>query len=308
MLLQTKSYEFTPILGWSISRFELFNKCKRQYFYTYYSKHVPNVPQYKIKQLRDLTSVPLEVGNVTHDVVEAYLKRLQKSDSNIDETRFFTYAQDKTREYFSRKTFMEVYYKTAASVSLADATAKVEKCLTNFLRSPVCSWVFMKALTNKDNWLIEPGGYGETRLDGMKAYCKMDFLFPVEDTIHILDWKTGRKDPYKHRSQLLGYAVAASANFGIPWDRIFPKIVYLHPEFAEYEIRLCETDLTGFTDTVRAQTQQMHALCRDVEQNLPLPIESFPMTPSATICGQCQFRELCFPEGDTPSKESLIEG
>jgi ATP-dependent helicase/DNAse subunit B len=95
MQLAYAAYPFSPILGWSISRYEVFDKCKRQYFYTYYSKHGPVVPHYKMAQLRDLTSVPLEIGNVVHDVLEAFLKRLQKSDSDIDEQRFFLYARQK---------------------------------------------------------------------------------------------------------------------------------------------------------------------------------------------------------------------
>jgi len=33
-----------------------------------------------------------------------------------------------------------------------------------------------------------------------------------------------------------------------------------------------------------------------VEQNIPLDIEEFPKNPSPTLCKQCRFRELCFPE------------
>ena len=102
MVLKYPSYEFTPVLGWSISRYEVFDKCKRQYFYTYYPKHVPGVPFYKMAALKDLTSVPLEIGNVVHDILEAFLRRLQKSDSNIDENRFLEFAREKTDEYFSR--------------------------------------------------------------------------------------------------------------------------------------------------------------------------------------------------------------
>lgn len=59
MPLAFEKYAFTAMLGWSISRYEVFDKCKRQYFYSYYSKYVPQVPHYKMAQLRDLTSVPL---------------------------------------------------------------------------------------------------------------------------------------------------------------------------------------------------------------------------------------------------------
>ena len=224
MNLKYDKFPFTPILGWSSSRYELFDKCKRQYYYNYYANHVKDIPVYKIKKLKELTSVPLEIGNVIHDVMEAFLKRLQKSDSDIDEKRFFEYAKQKANDYFSHKTFIELYYNQIEKIDEDSVNAKIDGCLNNFISSPTYNWLFMKAINNRENWMIEPGGYGETRLDGLKAYCKMDFLFPVDEHIYILDWKTGKKDEYKHRNQLVGYAAAASSNFNISWKVIFPKI------------------------------------------------------------------------------------
>jgi hypothetical protein len=293
--LEYGKYEYTPILGWSVSRYEQFEKCRRQYFYSYYHKYVREVPLYKMTQLRDLTSVPLEIGNVIHDVIEAFLKRLQKNDNNIDEKRFYEYARQKTDEYFSTKTFIETYYGYIDTIDMEAVSGKIKTCLDNFMNSPCYNWIFMKAIVNRENWMIEPEGYGETRLDGMKAYCKMDFLLPVQDEVHILDWKTGKKDPAKHSGQIIGYAAAASANFGVPRDRIFPKIVYLYPAFDELELRITDEDFTGFIGSVRAQTQMMYSYCSDKDKNIPLSIDKFEKMPSPTLCRQCRFQELCFP-------------
>jgi hypothetical protein len=151
----------------------------------------------------------------------------------------------------------------------------------------------MKAMTNKTGWMIEPGGYGETRLDGMKAYCKMDFLFPVDDEVHILDWKTGAKDSAKHTAQLMGYAVAANSNFSIPWNKIYPKIVYLYPRYDELEIAFSESDLGGFFGTIREQVREMQRYCDDVDQNIPRDISEFAPSPGGGICRNCKFQELC---------------
>lgn len=302
MHLEYETFPFTPILGWSSSRYELFDKCKRQYFFTYYAKYVTDVPLYKMKMLKSLTSVPLEIGNVTHDVMEAFLRRLQKSDSDIDESRFFEYARVQMNEYFSKKTFIETYYNQADRIDREAAENKITACLQNFLNSPIYNWIFMKAINNRKNWMIEPGGYGETRLNGMKAYCKMDFLFPVDGHIYILDWKTGKKDEYKHTGQLIGYAAAASNNFNLSWNIIFPKIVYLYPEFDELEINLKESDLENFFKRVEDQTKEMHSYNADKENNTPLPIDKFPMTPSTGICRFCNFQELCFPDTKKPRK------
>ena len=305
MPLHYETYPYTPKLGWSISRYEVFDKCKRQYFYTYYSKHVPGVPRYKMALLKDLTSLPLEIGNVVHDVIEAFLVRLQKNDTDIDEQRFFQYARQKTMDCFSKKTFIETYYRQQ-TLDTEKAHAKTDACLKNFIGSPSYSWIFMKALRGRENWMIEPAGYGETRFDGLKAYCKMDFLMPVGGDVYILDWKTGLKDEAKHGAQLKGYAAAASHNFGIPWDRIFPKIVYLYPSYDELEFRLDNDGYAAFVATIRAQTDEMLASCSNKEENIPLPIDRFPMNPSPALCRQCKFQELCFPggrESSNPAKE-----
>ena len=296
MELHYQTYPFTPILGWSISRYELFNKCKRQYFYTYYSKYATNVPQYKLNQLKQLTSVPLEIGNVVHDVLEAFLRRLQKSDSSIDEKRFFEFAHKLSDQYFSSKTFLEIYYNQIKQIDMQKVYDKIDTCLISFINSHCYSWIFMVAMRDRSNWMIEPAGYGETRLDGLKAYCKMDFLLPVDDCIYILDWKTGSKDVAKHTGQLLGYAAAASSNFGISWDRIFPKIIYLFPVFDELEIKLDDTTLMGYFETIRTQTEEMYGYCSSVKENKPSHIDAFELRPSPGICRQCRFQELCFTD------------
>ncbi len=294
--LKYETYSYTAEPGWSISRYEMFDTCKRRYFYTYYRRHVTDVPHYTIQKLREMTSVPLETGNVVHDVMEAFLRRLQKDDSAIDEEKLLAYSAEKTSEYFGRKTFMELYYGDRERIDMEAVHEKVRTCLANFLGSPTCNWIYMKALTNRDNWMIEPPGYGETRLDGIKAYCKMDFLFPVDDDVYILDWKTGRKDTFKHTRQLTGYAAAASNNFHIPWSRISPRIVYLYPAFEELEAVLKEEDIQSFLERVRAESEEMKSFCVDPQRNIPLPIDHFPPAPSPSICRNCVFRELCFPD------------
>jgi hypothetical protein len=302
MELKYESYAFTPILGWSISRYEVFDKCKRQYFYSYYSKFVEGVPVYKINKLKELTSVPLEIGNVVHDCIEAFLRRLQKSDSSIDEKRFFEYARSLARKYFSEKTFMETYYGAIDKIDMDRVFEKIDKCLNNFINGPLYSWIYMVAIRDKSNWMIEPAGYGETRLDGLKAYCKMDFLLPVGDEIHILDWKTGGKDEVKHSSQLLGYAAATNHNFNIPLKNIYPKIVYLHPSYDELQVDCAKHDFSSLYNTIRQQTSLMYSYCENSEKNVPKSIDSFPASPSPSLCRQCKFQELCFPERMNPVK------
>ena len=136
MDLKYQKYDFTPVLGWSISRFEMFDKCKRQYFYNYYSRFVPDVPQYKMTWYKELTSVALEIGNVVHDVLEKFLKRLQVSISDIDEERFFQYARSLTEQYFSGKTFIEKYYGYCDTIDMTGVHEKSQPALITHKAPP----------------------------------------------------------------------------------------------------------------------------------------------------------------------------
>ena len=81
--------------------------------------------------------------------------------------------------------------------------------------------------------MIEPPGYGQTEINGLKAYCKVDFLFPVEDMIYIMDWKTGKADTDKHTKQMIGYSAWASYHFEHAPEKIQPIIAYLKPDYSE---------------------------------------------------------------------------
>lgn len=300
MQVKLGSYKFSRILGWSNSRYELFSKCKRAYYYTYYPKFVTSVPTSKVQFLKALTTVPLEIGNIVHHIVEAFLKRLQKSNASIEEERFIHYGLNLCQRLFTEKTFLEEYYKQVEQVNKEFALQRIEGTLRSFLKSEVYSWIFMKAINNRDHWLIEPEGYGETRINGLKAYSKMDFLFPVDDELYILDWKSGKKDIIKHTNQLLGYAVAIkSENPHIPINSIYPQIVYMSPERIEvFEVAITEEKINNYFNTVEQQTREMHSYCANIDDNIPLPIDQFQQTDHKKICHYCQFQELC-KEDDT---------
>src|SRR6185436_17770231 len=108
-LQRLRKFEFTDILGWSYSRFATFQQCKRKYYYEYYRKRdLENLS--KISVLKELTTVPLEIGNISHKLIQALLSRLQKSAEEIDREKFYEYARRLTFDVCKEKTFEDVYY------------------------------------------------------------------------------------------------------------------------------------------------------------------------------------------------------
>jgi hypothetical protein len=291
--MKLKRFEFTPILGWSASRYDIFSGCKREYFYEYYGKYDPVHSRQKIDRLKYLTSIPLETGNIVHDIIKAVLLRLRKSEADFDAERFRQFVRSMTEEQCRTKAFLEVYYKEVERIGSEDLLPKIERCVDSFLNSPRYDWIRKAAIPTRDQWLIEPPGYGEARMDGLKVYCKVDFLFPAEDRIVIVDWKTGKEDEDKHLKQLTGYAAWAAYHLDRCAADVTPIVAYLQPEYREVGIAPTDADLFAFRERIERETKEMYAFCRDIEENLPLGKSSFPMTMNLGICRFCNFQELC---------------
>jgi hypothetical protein len=293
---EIKRFPFTKILGWSMSRYNEFSLCKRRYYYQYYAKHDPKIPRKEIDYLKGLTSIPLEIGVIVHHVIKALLNRLQSSREAIDQDKFSDYAYRSTTEHIERKVFSEVYYGELDKIDADDLFPKIRECLQNLLASDRFTWLTNEAISTNTSWIIEPPGYGETRINELKAYAKVDFLFPVDDFLYILDWKTGKRDLEKHRKQLVGYAAWATHHFGVEPEGIKPVVAYLLPEYEEVEQELNEFDIEDFAVRVKTETDEMYGFCSDVQNNLPIEKVEFVKIEVESISSRCKYRGLCFPD------------
>ena len=290
--MEIKKYAYTPILGWSFSRYDTFSNCKRKYFYNYYGKHDREFSVERIEFLKGLTSIPFEIGTISHDVIEVVLKRLLKTTVPIDREKFELYLEKHILTKLD-KNYFENYYGGVEKIELDQLLGKTKLCLKNFLASNRFEWIRDIAIAEKNNWVIEPPGYGESRLGEMKLYCKVDFLTPLDGKIVILDWKTGKKDEKKHPKQLVGYASWALHNIDKEAQDIEPIMVYLYPEYDEVRINVNDYDLNEYKEIIITQTQEMYGYCGNYEENIPLAKEEFPMVEDNKFCKYCNYKELC---------------
>ncbi len=197
------------------------------------------------------------------------------------------------REALSTKRFAEIYYQEVQSIDANELMASTREAVENLLQSDRYKWIVETASRSRRDWLIEPHGFGETRVGGLKAYCKVDFLFPVDGLLHIIDWKTGKERLEKHSSQIVGYAAWAAYHFEKPVTQIRPIVAYLLPEYRETTHELGEDEMQTFEATVLSETQEMYAFCVDVQRNIPKPKDAFALTKIEAICSYCNYRELC---------------
>jgi hypothetical protein len=289
-----ESFPYTPVLGWSVSRYDMFSACRRQYFYQYYHKHDTELGAERIARLRSLVSVPLQIGTVTHDCVAAILNRLLRNPAEpVDHGRLAEFVSRKAAERHSGARYAEVHYGERTEVVAEDVASPSRDAIASLTGSGRFAWLVERARHPEGDWIVDTEGYGEMRVDGLKAYCKVDFLIPAEERLHILDWKTGKERAERHAIQLRGYAAWATHRFGVLAERITPVVAYLLPEYREVSVTLNQYDMQDFATLVRTQTHEMQGICADVERNVPLPKDRFPLTSIESMCGYCNYRELC---------------
>ncbi|MCL0059562.1 PD-(D/E)XK nuclease family protein [Dehalococcoidia bacterium] len=297
ILAMLRKYPFTPILGWSVSRYEKFDRCKRWYYYDYYArKHDKDVSPQDLAFLRSLTSASLEIGNAVHDTIATLLRRLKRKTSPIDTEKVLNYSSSQVDRAIEGKNFLEVYYGQRETIDAADLKDRVGSCLKNFFGSRWYEWLTGEAIPGRSSWIIEPGDYGELRINGLKAYCKADFLFPItEGNLCILDWKTGKADRERHRRQMMGYVLYARDIFKVAADEVKAVIVYLDEPNEELESSFSGSELDEFAGQIAKETEEMYRYCENIEENIPRPKSFFPKQ-AGRLCAYCNYRELCESE------------
>ncbi|MEY3598275.1 MAG: hypothetical protein RL521_697 [Bacteroidota bacterium] len=288
-----KTFSFTSELGWSVSRYDVFQSCKRKYYHQYYAKHDEPSLRDRALLLKSMTTVPLEIGNIAHDVMESILHRLIKSSQPVDVERLEKFVHQKAQEYVTSKKFLEVHYKEQEQIAWEPIAERAFGSIKNIVTSDRFAWILELPQSSKDQWMIEPAGYGETRIEGMKAYCKVDFMLPHEETIYIMDWKTGKPDPEKHRKQLIGYSLFAKYHFDGRFAQIVPMVCYVKEGYEEVQPEITDADISAFVETVRSETAEMKSYNLDEMKNTPKMKASFAMTDNISSCRFCEYRELC---------------
>ena len=288
-----KTFSFTSELGWSVSRYDVFQSCKRKYYHQYYAKHDEPALRDRALLLKSMTTVPLEIGNIAHDVMESILHRLIKSSQPVDVERLEKFVHQKAQEYVTSKKFLEVHYKEQEQIAWEPIAERAFGSIRNIVTSDRFAWILELPQSSKDQWMIEPAGFGETRIEGMKAYCKVDFMLPHEETIYIMDWKTGKPDPEKHRKQLIGYSLFAKYHFDGRFAQIVPMVCYVKEGYEEVQPEITDADISAFVETVRSETAEMKSYNLDEMKNTPKMKASFAMTDNISSCRFCEYRELC---------------
>ncbi|MCG7408584.1 PD-(D/E)XK nuclease family protein [Paenibacillus sp. ACRRX] len=301
-----------PDWSWSPSRHNLFEECRRKYYFHYYAAHngwyldaPPMARQaYRLKQM---TNLYLIFGDAVHKMAEEAVKsyhhygKIQEPEEIIKRIRFLlnqAYKDSKDIEAWTaqpkqRRMLHEMYYRGGLPPQLTE-TIKTRlpilvdrllgsESLQHFMHADSCHLVELEKLNTLD--------LGDTMI-----YVKLDFMYRQAGRYIIVDWKTGQEDE-RNVTQLRLYSWYVHENYGIPYEQIDIRTEYLLSgqckldQVEEYEMN----ELAAYVETSIAK---MRHYLSDTAANAPKSIMDFEVTDDERKCRRCSYREMC--EGARP--------
>ena len=299
-------------LSWSKSRDECLTACPRRYYFQYYgywggwlAEAPPRTREIYI--LRNLTTIPLWVGQKIHECIDHSIQNLRWAQPGLPVEKVLDVTLKRLRaeyvnSYYGRyrrqpkscALFEHEYGVGRGEDDWRDAAAHVEQCLRTFYDSAV--YATLQGLP-AEAWL-EAEEWANFSLDGVKIWVKLDCAYRPPDgssDVTIYDWKTGKRAVADASLQLSCYALYAAARWHAAPERVVAREFNLyHNEEREFPVNAADLDAT--TTYIRARLDDMRLLLADAAGNVPVAEEAFARTEDQGRCLRCNFLKLCRPE------------
>jgi len=297
--------DFKNEFSWSKSRDEVFQTCKREYYFQHYGfwdGWKEGSPAREAYILKGLTTRQAWVGEVVHDFIKKVLifnkARMQlplpqllcELRQRLNEEFCFSKAKG-YRQYPKKTGLFEHEYDVPLTQDEWNETFKLaEDAITKFYNSDTLQRI--QEISSK-NW-VYPEEYSHFDFEGTKVNVQLDFAIKESDSGTIYDWKTGKEtsNDVAMKIQLPCYALYASQKWKLPPDKIIVKIY--NPRLEKEEtFAITEEAINGIKQYMRNSIAEMKASLQDPENN-SARIEDFPETESKGHCQYCKFKRLCF--------------
>ena len=193
-------------LSWSISRSELFNFCKRKYYFNYYeswegwNNRAPLRKQ-KAYFLKNRQQADPWVGDIVHKAIKYTIQNPDKATHSfvIDSlVKRLKYDYEQSLRQNSRtakpKDFWFFEHYQGRLVDLTKYTEKALLCIENFFNSFILDEIRWAA-ENQQIIYLDEGDINKMlfQLGHIPVYAIPDLCFRREDgSVLIVDWKTGK--------------------------------------------------------------------------------------------------------------------
>lgn len=301
-----------PGWSWSPSRHQLFQECRRKYYYHYYASHngwyadaTPFARQaYRLKQM---TNLYLVFGDAVHKMAEETVKlyhnygRVMATEEIVQRVRSLlnqAYKDSRDIEAWKqqpkqRMMLQEMYYVGGLSDSVTDTIKRRIPILADRLISSESMQHYMYA---DGCHLVELEQLNTIDLGDTMIYVKLDFMYRQDGRYIIVDWKTGQEDE-RNDTQVRLYGWYVHENYGIPYEQIDIRTEYLLSGRCKLDA-VTEDEMEHLISYVETSIAGMRSYLNDSALNEPKPMEAFEVTDDERKCRRCAFREMC--EGAKP--------
>lgn len=306
----------TNTFSWSKSRAEVFERCHREYFWSYYGKWggwLRSAPEttrqaYLLSKLDNRWGWS---GKVAHAFIKEYLLALLKG---------FAQPHEKVLEHAKLLMRHDLQYSAALGFKDGDKRrSDFTGLLEHFYgeQQPREEWAAMWSRTEQSLlWFFDshwpkdiaamPGevlelddSFDPVLHQGVWLHSRPDLAFRTNGYVAAVDWKSGEPAPHDE-DQVAGQIRHLEAK-GVAGEKR-GWLVYLR-EGIEREVRVSPADLEKFDARFLASSSAMKELLVDVDANTPKGIESFAMTEDLNKCRTCRYRRMC-PGREQASKEA----
>jgi hypothetical protein len=306
MLPSLLSSSLSTSIEWSYSRRDLFERCLRWYYYTYYgaaAKMAPTDPMKpQLKRLKKLSNRYLRAGELLHLIIRTYIKKYKGGEEwSTDRTVNWAvemYKKDLERSISYQKTGLD-QDKNDQSVLLAEfffnqpdaetlwleSLQRLKRALQTFLTHP-------KLDSFRRNSFLPGARVEETihlKETGLRVRGQIDLAWTEGDKTKVIDWKIGDSNSADDSLQLLSYALLISSKYGYS-----PNAIEI------YKVYLGNAEITPFLANESEVHRARMRIIQDVQRMQSMEwygkngiVEAFTPCGQEKICGMCPFQQVC---------------
>lgn len=296
-----------PTFSWSHSRRAVFQECPRKYYYQYYGSHngwedtAPESARLAYR-LKNLTSLPLEIGGAVHEVASMAIHRARSGAAAPSADDLYAMARNRMNKAWIdsldrpawersprwRRMFHEFYYDTGiGDDEIADARDTLRTCIANLLRSKS----FREAVAAP---FVEVRNVEELTtfyIDDTPIYAVPDLVYRKGgDVWTVVDWKSGKIQD-DDTDQVLVYALYARELHGARGPDIDVRVERLASGTAD-KYAFTQQDIDDRIDAIRDSIDAMKTYLSDPVANSPIEKVDFPLRSDTSTCKSCKFYDL----------------
>jgi len=294
--------------SWSLSRQQMFDDCRRQYFLNYYGSwggwEDGADPAARLAyRLKQIVSLEMWIGDIVHRLIHSQLERMRRGfrpmpkplceqARNLLNTEWRQSDEKRWRENakHNRNLFEHYYGIEISERRRAEIRDRLFGCLENFCRLPLLDQLLVAdraawlAVEQLDTFLV----------DRVPVYVKIDCAVRLEGRTVIVDWKSGRPSE-RDGPQVACYALFATQKWNARFEAMRAMLVYLQSN-ETVEPAIGPEQALAMQEKIVSGVAAMRALLTDPAHNVARE-EDFPMTDQKGRCRRCDFHEICYGAG-----------